>query len=55
MRLVAVCGAETTPVLCCRLATSAPVSTRFLRIVIIIIRALRHALSVRVSSERPTL
>lgn len=29
MRLVAVCGAETTPVLCCRLATSAPVSTRF--------------------------
>lgn len=29
MRLVAVCGAETTPVLCSHLATSAPVSARF--------------------------
>lgn len=55
VRLVAVCGAETTPVLCCRLATSAPVSTRFFRIVIIIIWALRHALSVSLLRAADTL
>lgn len=40
---------------CCRLATSAPVSTRFFRIVIIIIWALRHALSVSLLRAADTL